>query len=130
MGAPELADETLIPPAVDASRLTLCLDLDECLVHYTASESSRQACSFMEESGAESAAEVDCSKRELKVTSHCIHKVHKEDVDDVRPQLRDAVTVAMKSERVWNQTMRKTSRHGAHLPHAQLRRPRMMNPVA
>ena len=26
---------------------------------------------------------------EVKVTSRCIHKVHKEVVDDVRPQLRD-----------------------------------------
>jgi Dullard-like phosphatase family protein len=44
---------TLLPPSADTSRLTLCLDLDECLVHCTVEESSREALSFMEPSGAE-----------------------------------------------------------------------------
>ena len=44
-----------LKPAADPSRLTLCLDLDECLVYCTVAEGSNA--SFMESHGAEMARE-------------------------------------------------------------------------
>ena len=54
----------LLPVLPDGdTRLTLCLDLDECLIHGTADESEAESLSFMEPSGPEAAREAAAHSR-------------------------------------------------------------------